>query len=206
MTPLGTPAYLPGIDVSHFQGLIDWQKVKAAGIGCAFIKATDGTSFVDPQFKANAEGCSQAGIPFGFYHFFRPTLDARQQAAHFLDTVTPVLTAGTHLPPCLDLEVGPLQVAQATAWLDQVDEALSREPLIYTSPAFAAEWLTTGGLGIYPLWLAQYTSKPQPDVPEAWSDWEFWQHTQNGSVDGVPNQVDLNWFHGTAEDLQMWIR
>lgn len=204
MNPLGTPSYLPGIDVSHFQGAIDWARVKAAGIGFAFIKATDGNAFVDPQLNYNALGCQAVGLPFGFYHFFRPAIDPALQAQFFLANTKPYMA---QLPPALDLEVGPMDNSQAATWLDIVDVALGREPLVYTAPAFAAQYLTSGPpIGVYPLWIAEYSTKPGPDVPKAWSDWEFWQHTAQGRVDGVPNAVDLDWFHGTGQDLGAWLK
>jgi lysozyme len=195
--------YLPGIDVSHFQGAIDWARVKAAGIAFAFIKATDGTSFIDPQLDWNAMECGRVGIPFGLYHFFRPTVDPKEQAQAFL---TETKRYRSTLPPALDLELGPVTTPQAAAWLDVVDEALGREPLIYTAPSFAAEFLATGGMGVYPLWIAEYTTKPYPTLPNAWSTWDFWQHSPSGHVDGVPNLVDLDWFHGSDEYLKTWIK
>lgn len=206
MNPLGTPAYLPGIDVSHFQGVIDWQRVKAAGIGFAFIKATDGTGFVDPQLNYNALACQALSIPFGLYHFFRPTADSASQAQFFLANTKPYTPL---LPPALDLELGPVTTSQAATWLDIVDVALGRESLVYTAPAFAAENFNgenSGLISVYPLWIAEYTTKPAPIVPAAWEDWEFWQHTPSGQVDGVPNAVDLDWFHGTADDLRAWVK
>jgi lysozyme len=209
MNPLGTPAYLPGIDVSNFQGVIDWARVKAAGIGFVFIKATDGLKFSDPQLIDNVSGCEAEGIAFGLYHFFRPTADPAAQARFFLQAVTGIVDSkALTLPPALDLEIGPMvTTSQAAAWLEVVNEALGREPLVYTSPAFAQANLAFGPpIGVYPLWLAEYTTRLAPTLPAAWSDWDFWQHTPNGQVDGVPNAVDLNWFHGSAEDLKTWIK
>lgn len=197
--------YLPGIDVSHFQGVIQWARVKAAGIGFAFIKATDGTGFVDPQLDENTSKCAFYGIPFGLYHFFRPSADPTAQAQFFLKNCK--CTSVAQLPPALDLELGPLVTSQAAAWLDVVDEALGREPIVYTAPAFAAQYLAFGPpIGVYPLWLAEYTDAPEPKLPTAWASWDFWQHTPSGQVDGVPNAVDLDWFHGSEEDLKSWIK
>jgi lysozyme len=197
------PPYLSGIDVSHFQGVIDWQRVKASRIGFAFIKATDGVNFVDPQLGNNVQGCVDAGIPFGLYHFFRPSLDATVQATFFLYETQ---RYSPSLPPALDLELGPVTVEQAAIWLDAVDSSLGREPFVYASPAFADEYLTDSSIAVYPIWIAEYTENPVPRVPFAWSVWEFWQHTPNGRVEGVPNAVDLDWFNGGSEELQTWIK
>lgn len=91
-----------GIDVSHFQGGIDWQAVAGDGVRFCFIKATEGVGDVDPMFHRNWTGAKAAGVLRGAYHFFHPNLDARQQAEHFLSVVT--IEEGT-LPPALDVEV-----------------------------------------------------------------------------------------------------
>lgn len=195
-----TSNYTPGIDVSHYQGKIDWPRVKVAGIQFAYLKATDGTAWVDPMFDQNAEGCNLAGIPFGAYHFFRPDQDAVAQADHFWTIV-----GNLPLPPALDLEVGPVTNSQVISFAGQLDKQASVVnidrppfPLIYCSPAFAKEWLS--GLSAFPLWLAEYGDAP--DTTQ-WDNWEFWQHTPNGQVDGISTAVDLDWFHGTLEDMKV---
>lgn len=205
MNPIGNPVYLPGVDVSHFQGVIDWQRVKAAGIGFAFIKATDGDQFVDPQLDENTSQCAALGIPFGLYHFFRPSISVAAQAAFFLKHRK--CSSIAQLPPALDLEIGPVSALDASDWLDLVYEEIGREPLIYTAPVFARDnFGTSNAMGVYPLWIAEYTTKSEPLVPNAWSSWDFWQHTPSGHVDGIPNAVDLDWFQGTAEDLITWLK
>ena len=94
------PTYLTGIDVSHFQGEVDWQAV--AGVRFAFIKATEGLADIDPRFRQNWQDSRAAGLLRGAYHFLHPNLDARQQAAHFLSVVN---LDDDALPPALDVEV-----------------------------------------------------------------------------------------------------
>ena len=100
-----------GIDVSHFQGSIDWEEVAAQGIGFAFVKATDGLG-TDPAFATNWSGANQAGILRGAYHFFRPKLSAIDQAKHFCEVVESL--GVRDLPPVLDVESIPLKPVQAT--------------------------------------------------------------------------------------------
>src|SRR5918998_6939443 len=97
-----SPSRLTGIDVSHFQGRVDWQAVKAAGCAFAFAKATEGAGVTDPYFAANWSGMQAAGLARGAYHFFHPAQDASQQAAHFLATVQ---LGPTDLPPVIDVEL-----------------------------------------------------------------------------------------------------
>jgi lysozyme len=184
-------APLAGIDVSHFQGEVDWRAVATAGMRFAFIKATEGLDDVDPRFVQNWQGSRAAGLLRGAYHFLHPDLDARQQAAHFLAVVTLDTDA---LPPALDVEVtNGVERAVLTAcietWLAAVEAALGCKPVVYTDPSF---WRDNVGanLGSYPLWLACYA--PQPEVPADWPTWTFWQHSQSGRVDGIAGLVDLD--------------
>jgi len=197
-----TPAqvWTPGIDVSHYQGAIDWGRVKAAGIQFAYLKATDGISYVDPTFLRNSGNCETLGIPWGAYHFFRPDQDPSSQAIHFLETLAALSPS---LPSALDLEISPGETVDLIQEVDDFIAELGESPLIYCSPAFALQWLRLDDdfTTAHPLWVAEYTLKPEPETAP-WSDWLFWQHTPGGQVDGIPNQVDLDWFHGTPAEFK----
>src|ERR1700730_14248460 len=182
---------LPGLDVSHWQGIIDWAAVKTAGYQFAFIKATDGDKFTDSHFGLNWSESSKAGIPRGAYHFFRPEVDFEAQFRNFTAIVPP----GGELPPCLDLEVGDLSVSEVTdvlAWLDAIERFYKVIPVLYVD-MHAALKLTDPRFYKSPLWLAYYSADP-PRVGIFEPLWTFWQHTPSGTVDGVPAQVDLDWF------------
>jgi lysozyme len=192
---------LPGIDVSHWQGAVDWRRVADDGIVFAFIKATEGGDYTDPRFAANWAGAARAGVARGAYHFYRPQTDAAAQAQHFLRTVQ--LGAGD-LPPVLDVEVTDGRSAAEIAagvrtWLETVERATGRRPILYTRAGFWNQ--VGGGLGAYPLWVAHY-GVAEPAIPGDWDRWTFWQHSDAGRVDGVSGDVDLNWFAGGRDDLQ----
>ena len=194
---------LPGIDVSHYQSEIDWKRVKAFGVKFAFIKATDGVNGVDPNLARNTSGATEAGIPFGLYHFMRPDPtpgNAGKQAEHFLsfeNVVAPGL-----LPPVLDVELFGITNGQVDEWLSLVFGETSQRALIYASSAFLPEQFGAwDGIDQYPLWVAHYTTAPSPGT-HPWKTWDFWQHTNSGRVDGIPYPVDLDWFNGSEEDLQ----
>lgn len=197
---------IPGIDVSHFQGIIDWPKVAASGVKFAFIKATDGTRFTDPRLKANCDGAKAAGIPFGLYHFFRANLGAAeiQQVNFFLGY------AGSFpwsLPPVLDVEIGSVTAQteeQALAWMSQVQASSGVKPILYCSPGYADIHLQDDQWLEYPLWVAHY-DVPTPRISR-WTYWEFWQYERNGTVDGISAQVDRDWFNGGESDLQKLLR
>jgi len=190
-----------GIDVSHFQGAVDWHAVRQAGKSFAFAKATDGVTYTDPQFAANWAGIKAAGLVRGAYHFFEPTDDAASQAEHFLATVE--LEPGD-MPPVLDVErntgVTSAQLWEGVAaWLEEVAAKTGRLPMIYVAPGFWNSNSPDLSLVKYPLWLADYAV--QPTLPHGWSAWRFWQYSQTGAVEGLHGQFDLDEFNGTAEQM-----
>jgi lysozyme len=194
-----------GIDVSHFQGSVSWKEVAGSGVIFAFVKATQGITYVDPQFTVNWEAMQSAGLRRGAYHFFEPADDAASQAQHFLSTVS---LAPGDLPPVLDVEInGGVSCEQlwsgVAAWLQIVQKATGRQPILYTAPGFWNGNSPDLALTCHPLWLADYAS--QPTLPHGWSTWLFWQHSQTGTVPGVPAAVDLNLFNGTAQQFHDWI-
>lgn len=193
---------IEGIDVSRYQGQIDWHKVLMAGKTFAICKATQGISRLDPFFQGNIQGASDAGLVVGAYHFFDPKEDAKTQAQFFLNQVKNFFP----LIPVLDVE-------DADGWSDMtmedrgnavqefLDEILSQtktHPVIYTYASFADANLVSVPFGAYKLWLARYAEI----MPQAWSGWTLWQYGFKGTVDGIPTQVDLDRFNGSLSDLK----
>jgi lysozyme len=197
------PGCLLGIDVSHYQGEIDWVKVAESGVKFAWIKATDGL-LGDPRAGINAAGAAAAGIPFGLYHFWRPQPAAPAlQARNFLQTVTNISV--DEFGFALDIETGALTEADQTdalAWLTEVGDALPKPtaPYVYVSPSYARFNLTDPAWLRYPLWTAHYTELAQPNT-DKWPAWTFWQRQANGTVPGIPNVVDIDWFNGSVQDF-----
>ncbi len=208
-----TTAEVLGIDVSHYNGVVDWKAVAAAGAKFAYAKATEGANTVDTKFAANWVGIKQAGLLRGAYHFFHPAKPVQAQAERFLSAVAE-LTPGD-LPPMLDLEETSAQkdewpgipkgerVALALEWLDRVAQALGRKPIVYTRKGFVtAMFGQPGRLTEHPLWVAHYTkTAPAPRIPPGWDKWTLWQYTGSGTFAGVKGQVDINRFNGTALEL-----
>lgn len=200
---------LPGMDVSHFQSVVDWAEAAASGIKFCFIKATEGAANVDPRFARNWRAAGAAGLLRGAYHFFHPSFPAATQASLFIRTVVR-LEAGD-LPPVLDLEVPAAwaSIAQsaraplAIQWLETVESRLGATPIVYLSPAFATEILGNApALARFPVWFAHYTDAASPTIAEPWNSWNFWQYTREGKAPGVSLPVDLNRFNGSLEDLK----
>lgn len=185
-----------GIDVSHWQGTIDWQKVKEDGIQFAFIKATEGKGYTDPLFIENVREARRAGIRVGFYHYATPSAvsDAEEEANWFLSVVR---NLQHDLPHAYDLEenkagLTPDQMtAVARRWLERVNEETGEPPLFYSYPHFIRTQLVSGRLAPYPLWLASYSSEPPADMG-GWDRWTVLQYTNQGKVSGILGPVDMN--------------
>ncbi|HEY1586777.1 MAG TPA: GH25 family lysozyme, partial [Polyangia bacterium] len=192
-----------GIDVSEFQGSINWSAVKAAGKEFAFIRVSDGT-YQDPDFATNWAGAKAAGLLRGAYQFFEAGDDPITVADQFLAKIG-TLGEGD-LPPVLDVEVTDGQSAATMkanmeAWLAHVEAKTGRSPFIYVSPGF---WPNLGSPNEshYRLWVANW-GVTCPSLPAGgWSTFQMWQKADNGSVSGISGNVDLDEFNGTLAELQ----
>ena len=210
-TPPPTPpsGHTEGIDISHWQGVINWTKVAAAGKRFAFMKASESTNFVDDTYTTNRAQARAAGLYVGAYHFAQPSSgagDAIAEADHFINTAGPV---SGDLLPVLDLErSGSLSQTALTAWvkafLGRVEERVGVKAIIYVSPNFwrtymgDTTWFGDNGYDI--LWVAHWTTGVAPIVPGGnWGGdgWTFWQYTSDGAVNGISGRVDLNRYRGT---------
>jgi lysozyme len=201
----------PGIDVSHYQAVVDWTTVMSGGDQFGFAKASEGTNVADRYFSDNWLGMKAAGMFRGAYHFFHPSMDAVEQADNFLECLananngTQALASGD-LPVALDIEVtdgvAPATLlAGALTWLQAIEAATGKQPIVYTYVSF---WVNTLGnpadLSNYPLWIAQL-GVASPTVPGQWPTWLFWQFDQQ-PLSGVPSAVvDLDAFNGSPADL-----
>jgi lysozyme len=203
---------LLGVDVSHYNGVISWKAVAAAGIAFAYAKATESVGVSDKKFAANWAGMKEAGLPRGAYHFFHPAKAVDAQAARFIAAVGAL--APGDLPPMLDLEETSAtkdewdavpkaqRVPLALQWLQLVEQALGRKPIVYTRRGFVQQKLgKAAALATYPLWVAHYTKASKPALPSGWRIWTIWQYTGSGAVAGITGKVDMDRFQGTQADL-----
>ena len=194
-----------GVDISHHQPAVNAGGLARAGIAFAYLKATDGARdargrlYVDPTCSDRARAIAGAGLAVGLYHFARPGRNtAATEAAHF-SGVHAQLAGVVNLPPVLDLEqagaTGPATVGWALDWIRLVEAATGRRPMIYTGPAFCDGLGSTADqLAGWPLWVAHYTTQPEPRLPRAWRGrgWALWQYTSSGRVAGVSGPCDVN--------------
>lgn len=201
--------YLHGIDVSSYQGKIDWKKVavmESDGIKVSFtyIKATEGVTLVDKYFQRNWRESKANGVIRGAYHYFKPLKSGLWQAKFFMQTVN--LEAGD-LPLVIDVEEnGDLSdavlVANIKDFVDEVERKTKYKPVIYAGYRFYKDHLA-GQFDDYPLWIAHY-NQPKLKLSDN-TNWYFWQHADNAHIDGIRGQVDMNVFKGAEEDLSSFL-
>lgn len=195
-----------GIDISHYQGKIDWEQLKNAMIkGCpvrfVIIKSTEGSSQLDENFRENFNQVRDFGFIRGVYHFWSNKSTAREQAYYFLDQVH--LTDGD-LPPVLDIEHKPADKSvedfqrDVLTWLHIVEDKYHAKPIIYTYYKFKEQYLSAPVFDDYPYWIAHY----YVDKVQYKGRWKFWQHTDVGKLPGIKGYVDFNIYNGSYYELK----
>ena len=195
-----------GIDISHYQGKIDWEQLKNAMIkGCpvrfVIIKSTEGSSRLDENFRENFNQARDFGFIRCVYHFWSNKSTAREQAYYFLDQVH--LTDGD-LPPVLDIEHKPADKSvedfqrDVLTWLHIVEDKYHAKPIIYTYYKFKEQYLSAPVFDDYPYWIAHY----YVDKVQYKGKWKFWQHTDVGKLPGIKGYVDFNIYNGSYYELK----
>jgi lysozyme len=202
-----------GIDVSKFQGDIDWNAVAGSGVKFAWIKATEGGDRADAHFQANWVGAKSAGVPRGAYHFVYWCRPPMEEMA-FFEQNAPV--EDDALPPVLDVEATPtsktchrhLTQAGATAdmkvMLEELERHYGKRPIIYTTVDFYEAILSDGAFSDYPIWVR--STKHHPAVKYGSRAWAFWQYQSDGQTPGINGNVDRDVFYGTKEQWDAFLR
>lgn len=203
-----------GVDVSHWQGVVDWGAVRASGYRFALLKATDGLTFIDPKFESNWKGARNNDMVCGAYHFLRVGQSGGEQAAHFTSVVNTskarwCVVDVEEMDENVDSEV---VLKNTLEFLDNFRDMVAREALVYTAgwywnPLARQEpQLAASVSGRTQLWVANYV--PSTAIasvawcPTGWNDWTLWQFSSEGKVAGVKGNCDLNLYAGTPEELE----
>ena len=206
--PKPTDYPIHGIDVSKYQGEIDWNAVASSGVKFAWIKATEGGDHLDDRFQANWQGAKLAGVPHGAYLFAYWCRAPMDEAIWFEQNV-PV--EDDALPPVLDVEPTPdsrtcrrhlernATIADMKVMLEEMERHFGKRPIIYTSVDFYRAILDGGAFADYPIWVR--STKHNPAVPYGDRAWNFWQYQADGTVPGIDGNVDQNAFSG---DQTQW--
>ena len=199
-----------GVDVSRWQGVIDWAKLRGQGANFVYIKATDGGDHLDPMFRKNWRAAGEAGLKRGAYHFFYWCRTAGEQADWFIRNVPKVSGA---LPPVIDVEWnGELSckrrpsrarvLEKMQVFMDRLEAHYGQRPIIYTAPDFYRDNLRDAFLD-HPFWLRSVAAHPSKVYPGR--KWVFWQYSGSGLSHGVKGRIDLNVFHGTEGEWRRWV-
>lgn len=193
-----------GIDISHYQGEIDWEKlsnanIQGAPVSFVFVKATEGSDRLDENFNQNFFNAKKYDILRSAYHFFSTKSSGKEQAKYFCKMVQ---LEDDDLPPVLDVEnIGdytPQKLRKEVGdWLNIVEKHYGVKPILYTAYKFRLSYLNTPEFEDYPYWIAHY----YVDSLQYKGEWKFWQHTDAGKIEGINHYVDVNLFNGSYEDL-----
>ena len=203
--------HVHGIDVSKWNGEIDWPAVRRSGVAFAFVKATEGSDRLDSRFADYWRGAKAAGIAHAPYHFYYFCSTADAQADWFIANVP---KEAVRLPPVLDAEWNsasptckkrppPEEVRAALQrFLDRIEAHYGKRPLIYTAVEFHRDNLV-GHFKDYHFWLRAVAEHPENIYPAR--RWAFWQYTSTGVVPGISGNTDINVFAGSAKNWNQWV-
>ncbi len=196
-----------GFDISHHQGDVQWTKISPRAYQFVYLKATEGGDFKDTKFQENWLQAREQGFHVGAYHFYRLCRDGGIQAQNFIETVPKKEDA---LPPVIDLEydsqcINTYSKEQLLKEIQLMHDRLMRhygkQPIFYISKTFY-NIVLAGEFKETPLWVREYHGKPElKNNP----DWLFWQHTNQGQIQGIPKTVDLNVFNGTQKQWNAFL-
>ena len=200
-----------GVDVSTYQGEIDWPTLVAQNIDFAFIKATEGSSFTDPRFAYNYAAAQKTGIPIGAYHFFSFESGGDTQAENFIKNVSPF---SGMLPPVIDLElygVFTKQAPETEAVRYELNRMLSAleihygiKPMLYTTEDCYKRYLAND-YEDYDIWIRNILCSPSLSAGRAWT---FWQYTSRERLDGYQGKetfIDMNVFYGNSSEWESYL-
>ncbi|KAA3639222.1 MAG: hypothetical protein DWQ02_04025 [Bacteroidetes bacterium] len=202
-----------GIDVSKYQGgELDHLDFKAEAISFVIVRVTEGITYTDTSFTRNWTDVKNAGLIRGAYHFYRSNDAPGLQVNHFLSTITNL--EKSDLPPIIDFEESSIVGNPSTeavqknllAFLKEIENKSARKPIIYTDINTGNKYLTQSEFSDYPLWVANYTSSEQPDLPKIWKEkgWAFWQKSGSYKIGNTTNDYDV--FNGSLDDLKAFIQ
>lgn len=201
-----------GIDISSYQGEVNWPVLASQNIDFAFIKATEGSSFVDPCFEYNFAEAQKCGLSVGAYHFFSFDSGGDTQAENFINTVKPFTGM---LPPVIDLEFygdkekdPPLRDAvtkELSALLTALEAHYGLKPIIYATGR-SYDCYLSGDYADYDIWIRNVITSPRLSDGRQWT---FWQYANRGRLDGYAGKekyIDLNVFGGSRDEFSLYPR
>lgn len=203
-SPSKTKYPIFGVDVSNYQGIIDWELIEEQGVRFAFIKATEGSGHVDESVRRNLGNIAETDIARSCYHFFSFDSPGETQAENFINIVG---KDEIDLPPVVDIEYygdkfknKPTREETKSILeplLEKLEENYGEKPIIYTTLPVYYRYVKEN-FSDYPLWIR--CTQLEPDIME----WKFWQYSDKGRLDGYYGDepcIDLNVFYGSEEEF-----
>lgn len=200
-----------GVDVSSYQGEINWKELSGENISFAFIKATEGSSFVDKKFAYNFDEAQKTHLAVGAYHFFSYDSAGATQAENFIDTVKPYEGM---LPPVIDLEFyGDKEMnpprreyvdSQLKAMLQILEDHYGQKPIIYATEKSYALYLS-GDYDDYDIWIRNVITKPELSDHRSWTFWQYTNRERLSSYHGKEKYIDMNVFNGSVQEFNEYI-
>ncbi|WP_298416925.1 glycoside hydrolase family 25 protein [uncultured Kordia sp.] len=199
-----------GIDISYNQGsLIDSIDTNNTDLSFVVCKATGGITIQDPDFAHNWETIPKKGFIRGTYHFYYTNDAPQSQADNFFNVVGNDFPSDA-LPPIVDFEEASVKttdknqiIEDLLSFLNLIEQKYGRTPMIYTDVNTGNAYLNDARLTKFPLWIANYTTKPAPTIPGQWSDWTIWQYSDSGNINGTA--VDEDYFNGNVHAMKQFI-
>ncbi|MGX8705623.1 MAG: GH25 family lysozyme [bacterium] len=199
------PLPVKGVDVSHYQGEIDWPTLASQNVSFAYIKATEGSGSADERFTENLRGATEAGLPVGAYHFFSYDSPGASQAEHFIKTVPDL-----PLPPVIDVEFygdytrnpADPQTVRRELWAmaDRLEAHYCRVPMLYATGRSYLLYIRGTALENLHIWIRDVYGVPG-------GDWALWQYSDRGRLkgyDGDTPYIDLDVFNGDRASFEAW--
>jgi len=197
---------ITGIDISKHSGIIDWNEIKSQKIDFVYIKATEGQTYIDPNYVLNVKGAKGIKMKVGDYHFFRFNRSGIMQAENYLSRTR---MTDKDLPPVLDVEEwGNYHTEKNVAeikteikdFLKIVEPIIHRKVIIYTNKSTYTKFIQ-GNFTENPIWICSFSER---EIMTDKRKWLFWQHAHNGKIKGIEGYVDVNTFNGNRSEWQKY--
>ena len=209
-TPSKADSPVRGVDLSSYQGDVDWEVLSKQDISFAFIKATEGSSYIDPKYKENIENALKTNLRVGVYHFFSFESSGAQQAEHFIDTVA---ITENMLPPVVDIEYyadyksNPPDKESVQKNLKELLEKLESrygmKPIIYATQSSFKRYIS-GSFSEYDIWIRDVYFTPKLNDNREWTFWQYSDKEKLDGYNGVEKYIDMNVFNGSLEEFRKY--